>query len=181
MSDPTVPALLVRDATPDDAAACARIYAPYVTDTAITFESVAPTADEMGRRIAEAQVSHAWMTLELDHTTVGYAYAGPFSGRDAYRWAAEVSVYLDSAHRGRGGGRALYGALLPRLADRGFRIAAACMTLPNDASLGLHEALGFERVATFADIGWKLGRWHSTAWLQKRLAPAAEGEPADLT
>ncbi|RKR72962.1 GNAT family N-acetyltransferase [Frondihabitans australicus] len=171
----------VRDATPDDAAACAAIYEPYVTGTAITFEEVAPTAAEMATRIIDAQAAHAWLVLDdPDRGVIGYAYAGPFAKRAAYRWATEVSVYLHPAAGGRGGGRALYEALFPLLLRRGFRIAMACMTLPNDASVGLHRSFGFETVATYPDVGWKLGAWHTTAWMQKRLAPADEGEPLEL-
>lgn len=164
----------VRDATTADAAACAAIYAPYVEDTAITFETEIPSAAEMASRIREAQVAHAWIVLEETSRNgagdiVGYAYAGPFAKRSAYQWATEVSVYLDVSKRRSGGGRALYAELLPRLEQRGFRIIAACMTLPNDASVGLHTSLGFETVATFADIGWKLGTWHTTSWMQLRL------------
>lgn len=172
----------VRDAVPADAGACAGIYAPYVRQTAITFEEEPPSAPEMAGRIAEAQRSHAWLVLaEGDgEQVVGYAYAGAFAKRAAYRWAAEVSVYLAPEAAGRGYGRALYEPLFDRLVDRGFQIAMACMTLPNDASLGLHRALGFDTVATYDDIGWKLGRWHSTAWMQKRLVPASVAAPAGL-
>ncbi|AMM22221.1 GCN5 family acetyltransferase [Frondihabitans sp. PAMC 28766] len=176
----------IRDATPDDAERCREIYRPYIDDTAITFEEAVPSVDEMRRRIADAQAAHAWLVLEdgeaPDRRVIGYAYAGPFATRAAYRWAAEVSVYLARDERHRGGGRALYAALLPRLVDRGFRIAMACMTLPNEASVGLHEALGFERVATYRDIGWKLGSWHSTAWMQLWLptGDSASAPPSEL-
>jgi L-amino acid N-acyltransferase YncA len=173
----------VRDATAADAAACAAIYAPYVEETAITFETVVPSVDEMAARIRDAQISHAWLVLEertdgqaenhaesdAESDVVGYAYAGAFAKRSAYQWATEVSVYLDVSKRRSGGGRALYAELLPRLEQRGFRIITACMTLPNDASVGLHKSLGFETVGTFADIGWKLDAWHTTSWMQLRL------------
>ncbi|WP_286344574.1 GNAT family N-acetyltransferase [Frondihabitans sucicola] len=175
---------LVRDATEHDAARCRDVYAPYVESTAITFEEEVPSTDEMRSRITAAQAAHAWLVLEdeQDQRVLGYAYAGPFAKRAAYRWAAEVSVYLAGGEGRRGGGRALYGALFPRLVDRGFRIAMACMTLPNEASVGLHESLGFERVATYPEIGWKLGAWHSTAWMQRRLPGASDPAtpPAEL-
>ena len=124
-----MPAPLVRDATASDAAACAAIYAPSVTDTAVTFETEPPTLAEMAVRIDGAQRRHAWLVLEQDGALVGYAYAGPFKERAAYRWSCEVSVYLDPDHHGRGAGRLLYEALLTRLTERGFRMAAAGMTL----------------------------------------------------
>jgi phosphinothricin acetyltransferase len=168
----------VRAASDADAAACAAIYAPYVTDTAVTFELDAPSAAEMAKRIAAATRSHAWLVLEDGSSVVGYAYGGTFNARPAYRWACEVSVYLEPGLRRTGGGRALYEALLPLLAKRGFRIAVAGMTLPNDASVGLHIALGFEPVGTFAHIGFKHGRWHDVAWAQRVIAgPDPPPEP----
>ncbi|MHA6626844.1 N-acetyltransferase family protein [Pseudonocardia sichuanensis] len=163
----------VRAATVEDAAACAAIYAPYVTDTAITFEADPPTAAEMAERIAASARTHAWLALEDPDDgarVVGYAYAGPFKTRPAYRWACETSIYLELGRRRTGGGRALYEALFGLLAERGYRTAVAGMTLPNDASAGLHRALGFELVGTYERIGWKHGRWHDVAWLQRTLA-----------
>lgn len=170
----------VRSASEQDAAACARIYAPYVTDTAISFETEPPSPGEMARRITTAQRSHAWLVLEEEAgEVVGYAYGGPFAPRAAYRWSCEVSVYLDRERTGRGGGRALYEALLPRLAGRGYRTAMAGMTLPNDASEGLHRALGFEPAATYRRVGWKHGRWHDVRWVQRALGdgPDPPAEP----
>jgi L-amino acid N-acyltransferase YncA len=160
----------VRDASPLDAEACAAIYAPYVTGTAITFETVPPSVVEMAQRIADAQATHAWMVLEDEGRVVGYAYAGPMKPRAAYRWSCEVSVYLEQGRRRSGGGRALYEALFDRLIERGFRTAVAGMTLPNDASVGLHKALGFEPIGTYRRIGWKLDSWHDVAWVQRPLA-----------
>jgi L-amino acid N-acyltransferase YncA len=171
---------VVRDARAADAAACAAIYAPYVTGTAITFETEPPSADEMAARIETASRSYAWLVLEEQGRVVGYAYGGRFHARPAYRWAAEVSVYLEPGRRRTGGGRALYEALLARLRERGFRIAIAGMTLPNEASIGLHEALGFQPVGTYRRIGYKLGSWHDVAWMQRRLLDDEQGgEPPE--
>ncbi|MFD9890494.1 GNAT family N-acetyltransferase [Amycolatopsis sp. NPDC059027] len=161
--------LKIRDAAEPDAEACAAIYAPYVTDTAITFESDPPSPPEMARRIAAANERHAWLVLEDDGDVIGYAYGGPFKERAAYRWSCEVSVYLERGRRRTGGGRALYTALFDRLAERGFRTAVAGMTLPNDASAGLHRAMGFEPVGTYRRIGWKHGAWRDVAWMQRTL------------
>ena len=160
----------VRAATEHDAEACAAIYAPYVTDTAVTFESVPPLPAEMAKRIATAGRTHAWVVLEDQGRVVGYAYGSPFKSRAAYRWACEVSVYLERDRRRTGGGRALYEALFARLVDRGFRTAVAGMTLPNDASVGLHLAMGFELVGTYRRIGWKHNTWHDVAWVQRTFA-----------
>jgi L-amino acid N-acyltransferase YncA len=163
------PSLHVRSATTADASACAAIYASYVSDTAITFEAVPPGPAEMAERIAAALQTHAWVVLEDDGRVVGYAYAGPFKSRAAYRWSCEVSVYLEIGRRRTGAGRMLYDALFSRLVERGFRTVVAGMTLPNDASLGLHAAMGFEPVGVYRRIGWKHGAWHDVAWTQRSL------------
>jgi L-amino acid N-acyltransferase YncA len=174
----TPPPCSVRDATPDDAAACAAIYAPFVTDTVVTFESQPPSAEEMAGRIASAVRTHAWVVSEEGGRVVGYAYAGPYKSRPAYRWACEVSAYLEPGRRRTGAGRSLYAVLLDRLAGRGFRMAVAGMALPNPASMGLHRALGFEPVGTYRRIGWKHGAWHDVAWMQRDLA-GGQDPPAE--
>ncbi|WP_091620154.1 GNAT family N-acetyltransferase [Amycolatopsis saalfeldensis] len=161
--------MLIRDASASDAEACAAIYAPYVTDTAITFEIEPPTVEEMTDRITKALKTHAWLVIEDEGRVVGYAYGGPYKERAAYRFSCEVSVYLELGRRRTGSGRALYEALFARLAERGFRTAVAGMTLPNDASAGLHRALGFEPIGTYRHIGWKLGAWRDVAWAQRDL------------
>jgi len=162
--------LTVRDASEHDAEACAAIYAPYVTDTAITFESEPPSPAEMAERITTAQRTHAWVVLSDGGRVVGYAYGSPYKSRPAYRWSCEVSVYLEWGRRRTGGGRAVYTALFARLARRGFRTAVAGMTLPNEPSAGLHRALGFEPVGVYRNIGWKHGAWHDVAWVQRAIA-----------
>jgi phosphinothricin acetyltransferase len=159
----------VRDAAPDDAAACVGIYAPYVLDTTVSFEEEPPDHEEMARRIAVAQERHAWLVAEGDDGILGYAYAGTFRARPAYRHTCEVSVYVDAARRGGGVGRALYTALLDRMHDLGMRLAVAGATLPNDASERLHRSLGFEVVGTFRGVGFKQDRWCDVRWFQKRL------------
>jgi L-amino acid N-acyltransferase YncA len=173
-------AMKVRAATEEDAAACAAIYAPYVTDTTVTFETDPPSPTEMAQRIATCTHTHAWLVLEDPEAdrVVGYAYGTPFRARAAYRWSCEVSVYLERNRRRTGGGRALYEALLARLAERGFRTAVAGMALPNDASTALHRAMGFEPVGTYRRIGWKHGRWHDVAWVQRTIG-TGDGPPVD--
>jgi L-amino acid N-acyltransferase YncA len=167
----------VRAASEEDAAACAAIYAPYVRDTAITFELEPPSAAEMAERIAAASRDHAWLVFEEEGRVVGYAYGSRFHPRAAYRWACEVSVYLELGRRRTGAGRALYEALLARLTERGFRIAVAGTTLPNEASVGLHNALGFEPVGTYRRIGFKHGSWHDVAWTQRTLQRGDDPPP----
>ncbi len=167
---------IIRAATERDAEACAAIYAPYVTGTAITFETDPPSVAEMAGRIAAAVRSHAWLVLEDAGRVVGYAYGSSFKPRAAYRWSCEVSVYLEHGRRRTGGGRALYVELIDRLAARGFRTAVAGMTLPNDASAGLHRALGFESVGTYRRIGWKFDAWHDVEFVQRAIS-ADQGPP----
>jgi phosphinothricin acetyltransferase len=166
--------LMIRDADQSDATACTAIYRPYVLDTAITFEIEPPTEADMARRIAAAVRSHAWLVAEADGEVFGYAYAVPFAVRPAYRWSCEVSVYLRTGRRRTGAGRALYRTLLPRLTERGFRVAVARTTLPNDASMGLHAALGFRPVGVHRRIGWKNGAWHDVAITQLDLVTGDE-------
>ena len=169
----------VRPATRADAEACAAIYARYVIETAITFELDPPSSAEMAERIAACAASHAWLVAEQAGGVVGYAYGAPFHPRAAYRWSCEVSVYVEPGRRRAGVGRALYEILLARLAQRGFRMALAGMTLPNAASVGLHRAMGFEPVGVYRRIGYKHGAWHDVAWTQRALGDGADppGEP----
>jgi L-amino acid N-acyltransferase YncA len=172
----------VRDARPADAEACAAIYAPYVADTAISFETEPPTAAQMAERIAATLRTHAWVVLEDDGRVVGYAYGGAHKERAAYRWTCEVSVYLEQGRRRGGAGRALYEALFDRLAARGYRTLVAGMTLPNPASEGLHRALGFEPMGVSRRIGWKHGAWRDVAWVQRPIGPDdADAPPSDPT
>ncbi|MEO6996856.1 MAG: N-acetyltransferase family protein [Terracoccus sp.] len=166
---------VVREAVAADAAACAAIYAPYVTDTTVTFEAQPPDAVELARRIDLAQARHAFLVLEEpDGEVVGYAYGGPFKERAAYRFTCEVSVYLAMSRRGSGGGRRLYDALLARLGDRGLRMAAAGVTQPNEASARLHAAMGFEPVGTYTRIGYKFGKWLDVTWYQCAIGAGSE-------
>jgi len=170
----------IRDADPDrDAAACAAIYAPHVEGSAVSFEERAPDVGEMAARIRRYGSSHAWLVAEREGRVVGYAYATAFNERPAYRWSASVSVYVAAEARGTGVGRALYEALFARLRERGFRTACAGITLPNEASVGLHESLGFEQVGLNPGIGWKHGAWRDVGWFQLQLAPPGEGPPPE--
>jgi L-amino acid N-acyltransferase YncA len=175
-----MPKTTLRDAdAARDAAACAEIYAPHVEGSAVSFEERVPDAVEMAARIERYGSSHAWLVAERGGEVVGYAYATPFNERPAYRWSASVSVYVGAGARGEGVGRALYEALFGRLRERGFRMACAGITLPNGASVGLHERLGFALVGVNREIGWKEGAWHDVGWYQLELAPAGEGPPPE--
>lgn len=163
--------LTIRDATTDDAAACAAIYGTYVTETPATFELEPPSTEEVARRIAGCVATHGWLVAERDGVVTGFAYGTRFAERPAYRWSCEVSVYLDRGTVGAGTGSALYGALLDHLLSRGFQVAYAKISQPNDASNALHAKFGFERVGLLRRVGFKLGTWHDVAILQLDLVP----------
>jgi L-amino acid N-acyltransferase YncA len=173
------PGRSIRLATPRDAAACLAIYAPYVHDTVITFETEVPTESDMAARIENALAGHSWLVLEEDDAIVGYAYAHAFAERAAYDWSCTSSIYLTSGLRRTGAGRALYTDLFERLEHRGYRRLFAGVTLPNEASLGIHRAFGFEQVGVFERVGWKHGAWHDVAWLQRDLGAGDPGSPPE--
>lgn len=159
----------VRHAGPDrDASACARIYAPGVEGYA-SFEEEPPDAAAMAQRIAAATAQHAWLVAEVDGEVRGFAYAAPHRARAGYRWTVDTAIYVDPAAHRRGLGRALYVPLLDLLARQGLRSACAGIALPNAASVGLHEALGFALVGVYRGVGFKAGAWRDTGWWQREL------------
>jgi L-amino acid N-acyltransferase YncA len=166
--------LVVRRARHEDAERCLQIYAPYVRDTVISLEEEPPSLTEMQERLARSLETHDWLVLDGPGGVVGFAYGSQYRSRAAYRWACEVSVYVEPGHQRVGAGRLLYEELFASLVDRGYLTALAGMTLPNAASEGLHSALGFEPVGTWRRIGWKFGAWHDVLWMQRHLASPAE-------
>nr|MBA4770083.1 N-acetyltransferase [Sphingobium sp.] len=162
--------MAVRPAEASDAAACAAIYAPFVTDSWVSFETDPPDPAEMARRIADYGASHGWRVAHgPDGVIAGYAYGSPHRTRAAYATSADVAVYVDPAFARRGVGRALYAELLPMLKDRGCHAAFAGIALPNAASVALHEAMGFAPVGIYREVGWKLGAWRDVGWWQRLL------------
>jgi L-amino acid N-acyltransferase YncA len=163
----------VRRAGLADAARCQEIYAPYVEGTVVSLEEAPPSVAEMESRMAASLDTHDWLVLDSPAGVVAYAYGSTYRSRAAYRWACEVSVYVEPGRRRTGAGRLLYEALFASLVDRGYLTALAGMTFPNAASEGLHRALGFEPVGTWRRVGWKFDAWHDVLWMQRHLAPAA--------
>jgi L-amino acid N-acyltransferase YncA len=164
----------VRVATVADAEAIAAIYAPYVRDSVASFEETPPSGREMASRIEAALPTHPFLVLQEAGGPIGYAYAGNHSPRAAYRWSCNVSVYVAiGAHR-RGVGRALYTALFELLQRQGFHSLFAGITLPNDQSVGLHEAMGFVHLGTYREVGFKFGAWHDVGYWRR---PARDGVP----
>ena len=149
----------IRTATEADGGALAGIYAPVVAGTHVSFETTPPDAEEMARRVRETTTRLPWLVCEHGGEVVGYAYASPHSDRPAYRWSVDVSVYVDGSWRRRGIARGLYESLFSVLRLQGLYNAYAVIALPNEASVRLHEALGFERVGVYERVGYKDGEW----------------------
>ena len=165
----------IRVASIADAAAIAAIYAPYVLETAISFEEVAPSADEMAARIAAVLPTYPFLVCEAAGEVIGYAYASGHSDRAAYRWSCNVTAYAARGAHRRGVGRALYAALLDFLGRQGFHAAFAGITLPNENSVGFHEAMGFVHLGVYREVGFKHGAWHDVGYWRR---PIADGPPA---
>lgn len=161
---------MIRQAEAGDAEAIARIYNPYVLDTTVTFEEQAVSPGQIAERLRGVGAAGLpWLVDERDGRVAGYAYAGPWKARAAYRLTVECAVYVEAAAVGRGVGRALYGELLPLLRGRGAHAAVACLSLPNPASVALHERFGFEKVGHFREVGRKFGRWLDVGYWQLLL------------
>ena len=159
--------LTIRHVTPGDAGAIAAIYNHYVTGSVVTFEESPVTAEDMATRIAAVTMSHPWLVAEKDGAMVGYAYAGKYHARAAYRHTVETTIYLDHRCHGRGLGTALYRALLERLPGLGIHAAIGSISLPNPASIALHEKMGFALVGRFPQIGFKFGQWIDVVYLHR--------------
>lgn len=169
--------ITVRLARPEDAEACAAIYAPYVESTPISFEYTPPSSAVMRARIERTLPTHPWFVAsEGTGPVLGYAYAGPFRERAAYQWCAEVSVYVVAKAQQQGVGRRLYLALFHLLEELGHTQVVAGATMPNEASRALHETLGFREIARFPRIGRKLDGWHDVVFWQLDLRPPPWGK-----
>lgn len=158
---------MIRLATEKDAPALLEIYAPYVKDTAITFEYEVPAAEEFAARIREIASFYPYLVCEIDGQPAGYAYAHRHMSRAAYQWDAELSVYLKKEACGHGLGPALYTALMDLLTLQHVRNFYACITVPNERSQRMHTALGFQDAGLWPHSGYKLGQWHDVAWYEK--------------
>lgn len=159
----------IRLAKAEDAEGILAIYTPIVRETTISFELEPPTAEEMRRRIESTLARFPWLVWDTSEGIGGYAYASKHRERAAYQWSADVSVYVAAAYRGRGIARALYTTLLGMLADLGYYTALAGIALPNAASVGLHEGMGFQPIGVYRNIGYKMGAWRDVGWWECEL------------
>jgi phosphinothricin acetyltransferase len=160
----------IRVAGEQDAQDIADAYAPAVSARATSFELTPPDATEMRRRISTVLAQYPWLACESAHKVVGYVYATAHRERAAYRWSVDVAAYVREDAQRRGIARALYTALFEILALQGYRNAYAGITLPNPASVAMHEAMGFEQVGVYHRVGYKFGKWHDVAWFERPLA-----------
>ncbi len=160
---------LIRLATPEDAASILEIYEPFILNTAVTFETVLPTIENIEHRIISYQQDWPWLVCEIDETIAGYAYATKHRERAAYQWCAESSVYVRENFQQKGIAKALYNALLSILKYQGCRNVYAGITLPNHKSISFHEKSGFSKIADYKNIGYKSGAWHTVGWWELHL------------
>jgi phosphinothricin acetyltransferase len=149
-----------------DAAQICEIYNHHVLNTVVTFEEIPVSVEEMARRIGAVTEKWPWFVWEEQGAIAGYAYAGMWKERSAYRFSVESTVYVAENRVRRGIGAALYRALLPELKVRGAHYVIGGIALPNDASVALHEKLGFEKIGHFREVGFKHGRWVDVAYWQ---------------
>jgi phosphinothricin acetyltransferase len=173
-------AAAIRIAKPEDAYQVLAIYAPFCSQTPVSFEVEPPRLEEMRRRIADTLARYPWLVCEDAGEIIGYVYASRHRERAAYQWSVDVTVYVHNGHRRQGIGRALYTSLFHVLKLQGFCNAHAGITLPNPASVALHESLGFQPVGVYRGVGYKCGAWHDVGWWQLALRPREE-QPAPPT
>ncbi len=163
----------IRAVSPGDAPAIAAIYAPVVLETAISFEWVPPTADDFRTRIETLTARHPWLVAEDGQGAVaGFVYASTHREAPSYQWSVNTSVFIREDARGQGLGRRLYTELFAQLVALGYVRAYAGIALPNAASVGLHEAVGFRPLGVYEQVGWKMGAWRDVGWWQRALQPA---------
>ena len=169
-------AFAIRRATEADAPELLAIYRPFVESTPVSFETIAPSAEDFATRIAGALSGWQWLVAEYNGQCIGYAYGSSHRERAAYRWSVDVAVYVQPANHRQGVGRSLYQQLLEDLAEKGYCNAFAGVTLPNEASLALHRSFSFETVGVYKSVGRKFGKWHDVMWLQRvlRASPPLE-------
>lgn len=167
----------IRFATPNDAVRLLEIYAPYVLETPISFETEVPELSEFKQRIQDTSAKFPWLVCETEGPIAGYAYASAHRSRCAYEWSVESTVYVDGRHHGKGIGRELYQELFRCLKAQGVVNVFAGITQPNEGSVRLHESLGFVPIGRFKDIGFKQGKWWDVGWWQLQLQKPSHPSP----
>ncbi|MES2208349.1 MAG: arsinothricin resistance N-acetyltransferase ArsN1 family B [Pseudomonadota bacterium] len=158
---------MIRPALASDAEAIAHIYNDYILNTAITFEEQEVSLQQMAQRMEDvAALSLPWLVVEQAGQVVGYAYASKWKVRSAYRYSVESTIYLARDVKGKGLGSQLYMALFELLKEKGVHVVVSGITLPNPASIALHEKLGLKKIAHFEEIGFKFNEWLDVGYWQ---------------
>lgn len=167
--------LQIRTANHQDAAAIASIYNHFINRTTVTFEEQSVSADDLASRIEDVLAAGLpWLVACKDGVVIGYAYATRWRVRHAYRFSAESTIYMAPGHNGQGHGAALYAALIDGAARAGNHLLIGGVALPNDASVALHEKLGFRKVAQFSEVGFKFDRWIDVGYWELKLPTRLE-------
>ena len=169
-------AVYVRAAAPEDAEQLLEIYTPFVISedsslSNVSFELAAPDVEEFRQRIQDISKQFPYLVGEVNGQILGYVYCHPYRERLAYQWAVEVTIYLAPAGQGKGLGRLLYETMEKLLCLQGVTMAYSCITVGNDHSIKMHEAVGYRLIGTFTNSGYKNGQWLDTVWLEKQLQP----------
>jgi phosphinothricin acetyltransferase len=161
----------IRLVKPTDSAEILNIYTPYIENTAISFEQTVTTIDEFTKRIEGISINYPYLVYEVNGQVVGYAYASQHSGRYAYRFSVDLSIYLSEAYQGAGIAKRLYDCLFEILRKCGYINAYAGYSVPNDKSSRFHKKYGFTPVGTYHKVGYKFGKWHDVTWTEKAIKP----------
>jgi L-amino acid N-acyltransferase YncA len=162
--------VIIRDCEEVDIDSVVYIYNHYIKHTAITFEEVEINPTEMAARIQNIQALFPFLVCEDAGVIVGYAYASKWKDRSAYRYTAEVTIYLHPDHLGKKFGQQLYAELFNQLQQKSLRVLLACIATPNPASVGLHEKFGFKQAAQFDEVGFKFNQWLNVGYWSKTLS-----------
>lgn len=171
---------MIRLASPTDAVAILAIYAPYIRNTSLTFETGVPPVADFANRIRSYMEYFPWLVYEEQGQVRGYAYASRYREREAYQWSVECSVYIHDDHHRSGIAGKLYSALFDLLKAQGFTTVYAVINLPNDPSVAFHESMGFRYFATYEKVGYKLGKWKNVGWWQLQLNDYIMEPPAPI-
>ncbi|MDR1862421.1 MAG: GNAT family N-acetyltransferase [Treponema sp.] len=168
---------MIRPVKAGDAVSIATIYNYYIKNTVITFEEIPVSINEIGKRIREIGAKYPWLVWEESGAVTGYAYADAWKERSAYRRAAELSIYIKPDFQGKGIGRALFSRVLEEVRKTGIHALVSGITLPNEASVALHEKFGFKNIACFNEIGFKSGKWLDVGYWELILPPDGTEAP----
>ncbi len=176
----------IRTARPEDAIELLEIYAPYVRETAVTYEYTVPSKEEFASRIRRIMEKYPYLVAEKDGEILGYAYAGAFHPRAAYAWDAEMSIYIKKDRKRSGIGKMLYEALEKLLAEQNILNVYACIACPEEEdeyltkdSIRFHERMGYRIVGEFRECAYKFGRWYGMVWMEKRIGKRT-ADPAEV-